>query len=176
MSNEQAMPARVLAVMAHPDDIEFMAGGLVSRWARGGAELHYCLLTDGNSGSRDPSHTPAALAQLRRAEQQAAGALFGVAGYSFLGHPDGRLVASIDLRLAVARVIRTVRPDAIVTCDPRFFYGPSYINHPHHRSAAEATLAAIMPLAHKRLPALYLLPQGPPPHDGHGTPAGRDKW
>lgn len=151
--------------MAHPDDIEFMAGGLISRWAREGVDLHYCLLTDGNSGSRDPSHTPAALAQLRRAEQQAAGALFGVAGYSFLGHPDGRLVASIDLRLAIARVIRTVRPDAIVTCDPRFFYGPSYINHPDHRAAAEATLAAIMPIANTRLAALELLDEGLEPHD-----------
>ena len=51
-------PQRVLAVMAHPDDIEFMAGGTVARWARAGVELHYCLLTDGNSGSRDPNATP----------------------------------------------------------------------------------------------------------------------
>ncbi|KPV52017.1 hypothetical protein SE17_17975, partial [Kouleothrix aurantiaca] len=127
-------PRRVLAVMAHPDDIEFMAGGLISRWARLGAELHYCLLTDGNSGSRDPSLTPAVLAELRRAEQQAAGALFNVASYCFLGRIDGRL--------AIAREIRRVRPDTVVTCDPRFFYGPTYINHPDHRAAAEATLAA----------------------------------
>ncbi|MBK9940022.1 MAG: PIG-L family deacetylase [Kouleothrix sp.] len=158
-------PQRVLAVMAHPDDIEFMAGGLVARWARAGAELHYCLLTDGNSGSRDPNLTPAALAELRRAEQRAAGAIFGVAGYTFLGHPDGRLVADIGLRLEIARTIRRVRPDTVLTCDPRFTYSPNYINHPDHRAAAEATLAAIMPIANTRLAALELLDEGLEPHD-----------
>src|SRR3954464_8333055 len=92
-------PRRGVAARGHPDDIEFMAGGTVARWARAGVELHYCLLTDGNSGSRDPNATPTALAALRRAEQRAAGALFDVASYTFLGHPDGRLVASVELRL-----------------------------------------------------------------------------
>jgi LmbE family N-acetylglucosaminyl deacetylase len=158
-------PQRVLAVMAHPDDIEFMAGGTVARWARAGTELHYCLLTDGNSGSRDPNATPAALAEIRRAEQRAAGAIFNVASYTFLGHPDGRLVADIDLRLAIARVIRQVRPDTVLTCDPRFVYSPWYLNHPDHRAAAEATLAAIMPISNTRLAALELLEEGLEPHD-----------
>ena len=82
-------PQRVLAVMAHPDDIEFMAGGTVARWARAGAELHYCLLTDGNSGdavtlsalrgsvvamaflyTRCPDVCPLTAAQFRAAQQQ----------------------------------------------------------------------------------------------------------
>jgi LmbE family N-acetylglucosaminyl deacetylase len=151
--------------MAHPDDIEFMAGGTIAQWARAGAELHYCLLTDGNSGSRDPNANPVALAQIRRAEQRAAGALFDVASYTFLGHQDGRLVASVELRLEIARVIRRVRPDTVLTCDPRYFYSPSYINHPDHRAAADATLAAIMPLANTRLAALELLEEGLEPHD-----------
>lgn len=165
MTSTPVTPRRALAVMAHPDDIEFMAGGLVSQWARAGVELHYCLLTDGNSGSRDPSLTPAALAELRRAEQRAAGAIFNVASYSFLGQPDGRLVASIELRLAIAREIRRVQPDTVLTCDPCFFYSPMYINHPDHRAAAEATLAAIMPIANTRLAALELLEEGLEPHD-----------
>jgi LmbE family N-acetylglucosaminyl deacetylase len=151
--------------MAHPDDIEFMAGGTVARWARAGVELHYCLLTDGNSGSRDPNTTPAALAEIRRAEQRAAGALFDVASYTFLGYIDGRLVPSLDLRLQIARVIRQVQPDTVLTCDPRFMYSPWYINHPDHRAAAEATLAAIMPIANTRLAALELLEEGLEPHD-----------
>ncbi len=56
-------PRTALAVMAHPDDIEFMYGGLIARWARAGTRLHYCLLTDGTSGSRDPDMAPAALAE-----------------------------------------------------------------------------------------------------------------
>jgi LmbE family N-acetylglucosaminyl deacetylase len=151
--------------MAHPDDIEFMCGGLCARWAREGVELHYCLLTDGNSGSRDPAMSAERLALLRREEQRAAGALLGVAGYTFLGHTDGRLVPDIALRVAIARVIRQVRPDAVVTSDPLFFYSPSYTNHPDHRAAGEATLAAVMPLANVRLAAPELLAQGLEPHD-----------
>jgi LmbE family N-acetylglucosaminyl deacetylase len=151
--------------MAHPDDIEFMAGGLASRWARAGAELHYCLLTDGESGARDERMSHAALVALRRAEQQAAGELLGVAGYTFLGQPDGRLVPSIDLRLAIARVIRQVKPDAVVTSDPRFYYRAGYVNHPDHRAAGEATLAAVMPLANTRLAAPELLDENLAPHD-----------
>ena len=165
MTAPQPTPRRALAVMAHPDDIEFMAGGLVAQWARAGVELHYCLLTDGNSGSRDPKATPAALAEQRQAEQRAAGAIFGVKSYSFLGQTDGRLVASVDLRLAIAREIRRVQPDTVLTCDPRFMYSPTYINHPDHRAAAEATLAAIMPIANTRLAALELLKEGLEPHD-----------
>jgi LmbE family N-acetylglucosaminyl deacetylase len=88
-----------------------------------------------------------------------------VAGYTFLGHPDGWLVASVELRLEIARAIRRVRPDTVLTCDPRFFYSPRYINHPDHRAAAEATLAAIMPIANTRLAALELLEEELEPHD-----------
>lgn len=158
-------PRRVLAVMAHPDDIEFMAGGVLARWARGGAELHFLLLTDGASGSRDPAMTNEALVALRREEQRAAAATIGAAGVSFLGYPDGRLVATIELRLQIARVIRQVRPDAVITSDPRFYYSDDYINHADHRAAGEATLAAVMPLANTRLAAPELLAEGLEPHD-----------
>lgn len=157
-------PGRALAVVAHPDDIEFMAGGLMSRWARAGTELFYLLLTDGNGGSRDPAATPEGLAALRRDEQRAAAAVIG-AQCTFLGHPDGRLVADVALRLQIARVIRQVRPDALVAGDPLFFYGPTYVNHPDHRAAAEAALAAVMPIANTRLAAMELLDEGLEPHD-----------
>jgi len=130
-----------------------------------GAELHYCLLTDGNSGSRDPDLTPAMLATMRREEQRAAGDLLGVQSYTFLGQPDGRLINTIELRLQIARVIRQIRPDTILTSDPQFFYSPTYLNHPDHRAAGETTMAAIMPLANTRLAAPELLAEGLEPHD-----------
>jgi LmbE family N-acetylglucosaminyl deacetylase len=166
MTSLPTAPRRALAVMAHPDDVEFIAGGLVSRWARAGTELHYLLLTDGNGGSRDPDVTPEALAAQRRDEQRAAAALFG-AQCIFLGHQDGRLVADVALRLQIARVIRQVRPDALLASDPLFFYTPRYINHPDHRAAAEAALAAVMPIANTRLAAPELLEEGLEPHDIH---------
>ncbi len=164
MSTDQ-IPSRVLAVMAHPDDIEFMAGAVLAKWARAGAELHYLLLTDGESGSRDPAMTREALVAIRRDEQRAAAAVLGAASVGFLGLPDGRLVASLDVRLAIARAIRQVRPDAVVTSDPRFYYSDDYINHADHRAAGEATLAAVMPLANTRLAAPELLAEGLEPHD-----------
>jgi LmbE family N-acetylglucosaminyl deacetylase len=163
--NSEQTPRRVLAVMAHPDDIEFMAGAVLARWARAGAELHFLLLTDGDSGSRDPAMTREALVAQRREEQRAAAATIGAAEVSFLGYPDGRLVPSIELRLAIARAIRRVRPEAVITSDPRFYYSDDYINHPDHRAAGEATLAAVMPLANTRLAAPELLAEGLEPHD-----------
>jgi LmbE family N-acetylglucosaminyl deacetylase len=158
-------PARALAVMAHPDDIEFMAGAAVARWAAAGTELHYLLLTDGDSGSRDPEMSRERLIWLRRAEQRRAAELMGARSVGFLGLRDGRLVASVELRLAIARAIRSVRPDAVITSDPRFYYSDEYINHPDHRAAGEATLAAVMPLANTRLAAPELLEEGLEPHD-----------
>src|SRR5689334_12784023 len=109
------LPARVLAVMAHPDDVEFMAGGTMARWARAGVELHYCLITDGNAGSRDPSLTPERLAELRRIEQRRAADMLGVKSCTFLGYHDGRLIDTLEVRLQIARVIRQVRPDTVMT-------------------------------------------------------------
>lgn len=165
MHQSSISPEVALVSMAHPDDVEFMAGGLIAQWARAGTEIHYLLLTDGESGSRDPAMTPAALAAIRQVEQRAAAAVYGVRSVTFLSHPDGRLNPSIDLRLQIARVIRQVRPDAIVTCDPRMYYTSGYINHPDHRAAGEATLAAVMPLANTRLAAPELLADGLEPHD-----------
>jgi LmbE family N-acetylglucosaminyl deacetylase len=163
--NNQPLPERALAVMAHPDDVEFMAGGTMARWARAGVELHYCLITDGNAGSRDPSLTPERLAELRRIEQRRAADMLGVASCTFLGYHDGRLIDTLELRLQIARVIRQVRPDTVVTSDPLFYYSPWYINHPDHRAAGLATMAAVMPLANTRLAAPELLEAGLEPHD-----------
>ena len=158
-------PRCVLYVAAHPDDAEFMAGGTLARWAANGADIYYLLVTDGIGGSRDPDQTPESLASIRRAEQRNAAKVLGVAGVTFLGYPDGWVEPSLELRLAIAREIRRVRPDVVVTQDPLFRYSPSYINHPDHRAVADATLAAIMPTANTRLAAIDLLKEGLAPHD-----------
>jgi LmbE family N-acetylglucosaminyl deacetylase len=160
-------PSRVLAVVAHPDDIEFMAGGTIARWAAAGAEITYCILTDGAAGSRDPSMTNARLAALRQQEQRAAAAACGVHNVIFLGYPDGRLEPTLAVRFAIARVIRQVRPEVVITNDPTLRWSSNfgYINHPDHIAAGEATLAAIMPTANTRLAAPELLAEGLEPHD-----------
>jgi LmbE family N-acetylglucosaminyl deacetylase len=158
-------PQRVLIVAPHPDDGEFMAGGALAHWSANGASIHYLLVTDGTGGSRDPDQTPEQLAQIRREEQRNAASVLGSNDVTFLGYPDGRVEPTFELRLAIARVIRRVRPDVVVTQDPIFRYSTTYINHPDHRAVADATLAAIMPTANTRLSALELLEEGLEPHD-----------
>ncbi len=158
-------PQRVLIVAPHPDDAEFMAGGTMARWARTGAYIHFLLITDGTGGSREPEQTPAQLAAIRREEQLNAARVLGAQDVTFLGYPDGRVEPTLELRFAIARVIRQVRPDVVICGDPLFRYSPTYINHPDHRAVADATLAAIMPTANTRLSALELLEEGLEPHD-----------
>ncbi len=160
-------PKSVLIVAPHPDDAEFTAGGTLAHWHSLGASIHYCLVTDGISGSRDPKQTPEQLAKIRHDEQRAAAAVLGCTDITFLGYPDGRVEPSLALRWDIARVIRKVRPDVVITQDPLFRYGPTYINHPDHRAVADATLAAIMPTANTLLAALDLLEEGLEPHDVH---------
>lgn len=159
------VPKRVLAIGAHPDDLEFMAGGTIAAWAAAGAHIAYCLVTDGTAGSRDPAMTHERLAALRQAEQRAAAAVLGVQEVYFLGYRDGRLEPTLDVRLAIARIIRQVRPDAVITTDPSARWSKNYINHPDHVAAAEAALAAIMPTANTLLAAPELLAEGHEPHD-----------
>jgi LmbE family N-acetylglucosaminyl deacetylase len=137
-----------LVVLAHPDDPEFYCGGTVARWVTEGREVTYCLLTRGDKGDDDVGTDPEVLAQKRMTEQRAAAEVLGVKETIFLDHPDGYLTPDLALRRDVVRVIRQVRPEIIVTCDPtNFFPSDRYINHSDHRAAGQATLDAVFPAA-----------------------------
>jgi LmbE family N-acetylglucosaminyl deacetylase len=141
-------PLRVLVVLAHPDDPEFYCGGTIARWVAEGREVTYCLLTRGDKGDDNIDTDPEALAQKRMDEQRAAAKILGVDEVIFLDHPDGYLTPDLTLRRDVVRIIRQVRPDIIVTCDPtNFFPSDRYINHSDHRAAGQATLDAVFPAA-----------------------------
>ena len=78
-------------IYAHPDDVDFAAAGTAAKWARGGSEVIYVILTDGNAGSHEPAMTRERLGQIRRAEQEAAAAVVGAKECIFLGYQDGLL-------------------------------------------------------------------------------------
>ncbi len=142
---------KVMVVLAHPDDPEFMCGGTVARWAAEGKEIIYVLATRGDKGSDDPTMTPERLAQIREQEQRAAAAVLGVREVIFMGYPDGELVPDLRLRRDITRLIRQVRPDIVITADPTTrYFGSNYINHPDHRAIGEATLDAVYPAARDR--------------------------
>jgi LmbE family N-acetylglucosaminyl deacetylase len=141
-------PKKILVVLAHPDDPEFFCGATLARWARAGHEIHYFLLTCGDKGFKDPSATTAQICGIRHAEQNAAAAIIGVKSVRFLDLEDGYLVPSISLRKEIVRVIRQIKPDILVTCDPtHLFAGDYYINHPDHRYAGQVVLDAVFPAA-----------------------------
>lgn len=164
---QQSARKRVLIVMAHPDDGEFLCGGTVAKWASEGRDIYYCLITDGQVGDAgDTEITSEELAQVRQREAQAAADGLGVQNkVIFLHYWDSRLEPTLQLRMDIARVIRQVRPDVIICQDPTTRYsGQGYINHPDHRAAGEATLCAIMPLADTRLATPELAAEGLAPH------------
>jgi LmbE family N-acetylglucosaminyl deacetylase len=154
-------PASALIVAAHPDDIEFGCAGTVARWVQEGARVTYALLTNGAAGSSDPEMTRERLAELREAEQRASAKVVGVDQVEFLGYEDGLLEPSLEVRKEVVRLIRRVRPEVVVTTDPTTrYFGNRYINHPDHRAAGEATLAAVIPGSDTRLAYPELLDEG----------------
>ena len=141
-------PQKILVVLAHPDDPEFFCGATLARWARAGHEIHYLLLTCGDKGFDDATATTEHICGVRHAEQTAAAAIIGVKSVRFLDQEDGYLVPSIDLRRQIVRVIRQIKPDILVTCDPTHLYaGDYYINHPDHRYAGQVVLDAVFPAA-----------------------------
>ncbi len=140
-----AVPDVVLAVGAHPDDIEFGAGATLARWAADGCRVHHLVLTDGSKGTWDPDVDPAALVATRMDECRASAARLGgradvAARVHFLGRVDGELADGTDERREVTRVVRTVRPDVVLGHDP----WRRYRLHPDHRAAGFLTVHALV--------------------------------
>lgn len=135
---------RVLVVTAHPDDVDFGAGGTVASFTAAGLSVAYCICTSGDAGGFDD--TPRAqMAPLREAEQKAAAAELGVHDVTFLGYPDGRLTSTIELRRDISRQIRRVRPHRVLAPSPEINWRRVGASHPDHRAAGEAALAAVYP-------------------------------
>ncbi|HXL17175.1 MAG TPA: PIG-L deacetylase family protein, partial [Streptosporangiaceae bacterium] len=142
---DDAEVARILVITAHPDDVDFGMAGTVATWTDAGIEVVYCIVTNGEAGGSDPSVSRAEMVILRQAEQIAAAKCVGVSDVRFLGYPDGRLEASLDLRGDLARVIRQVRPDRVACPSPERNYARMPASHPDHRAAGSAALDAVYP-------------------------------
>jgi LmbE family N-acetylglucosaminyl deacetylase len=136
---------RILAVLAHPDDADFGAGGTIARWTDGGIEVTYCLVTDGDAGGFDRSVARTEIPEIRRTEQRNAAKAVGVEDVRFLGYPDGRLELTLDLRRDISRVIRQVRPQRVLTQSPERNWARIHASHPDHLTTGEAALRAIYP-------------------------------
>ncbi|MFC1936863.1 PIG-L deacetylase family protein [Chloroflexota bacterium] len=144
--SELYIPKRVMAIYAHPDDIEFSCAGTMARWVKAGAEICYVLVTSGDAGIDDPKIEKSEATKIRESETRDAANITGVKEVVFLGDLDGLVQPTLELRKKLVREIRRFKPEVVVTMDPTvIFANESYINHPDHRAAALAALEAVFP-------------------------------
>jgi LmbE family N-acetylglucosaminyl deacetylase len=155
---------RVLVVSAHPDDVDFGAAGTVATFTDAGVEVAYCIVTDGDAGGSDGSITRGQMAAIRRSEQRAAAAQVGVHDVTFLGYPDGQLVATLDLRRDITRVIRRFRPQRVLAQSPERLWDRIYASHPDHLAAGEAAICAVYPDSRNPFAHPELMAEGLEPH------------
>lgn len=151
---------RALVITAHPDDVDFGAAGTVATWTDAGIEVAYCVVTDGDAGGFDPDVPRAEVPTIRRAEQTAAAKAVGVTDVTFLGHPDGRLLATLELRRDLVRVIRRARPERVLCPSPERNWQRIYASHPDHLAAGDASMAAVYPDARNPFAHPELLDEG----------------
>jgi LmbE family N-acetylglucosaminyl deacetylase len=165
MAEKFYAPKSALAIMAHPDDIEFSCVGTLARWVRTGTRVRYVLCTSGDAGIAEPGMTRAKAAQIREAETLAAAELAGVKEVVFLREPDGLLQPTLELRKKLVREIRRFRPEVVVCSDPTaVLVRDNYINHPDHRAAGQAALDAVFPAAGQPQVFEELAEEGLQPH------------
>lgn len=131
---------RALAIVAHPDDMEYGASAAVARWTAQGKSVAYCLLTSGEAGI--DGVTPEQAGPLREEEQRAACAAVGVTDLEFLGFPDGVLEYGLPMRRAISAVIRRHRPEIVITGNLRDSFGPGMLNMADHIVTGQAVLDA----------------------------------
>lgn len=149
-----------MLVVAHPDDSEFSSAGTVGRLKDAGKRVVLIQVTSGDKGSPDLDADSATLAQTREAEMLEAARRLGMDEVVFLRCEDGSLMPDLDLREKIVRMIRTHKPDVIITHDP---FRP-YALHPDHRAVGLATTDAVYPTARDPLYFPDHLRDGLEPH------------
>jgi LmbE family N-acetylglucosaminyl deacetylase len=131
---------RALAVVAHPDDLEYGCAAAVAGWTDEGREVSYLLVSRGEAGI--DTLDPARCAPVREREQRASAAIVGVSAVEFLDHPDGVIEYGTALRRDIAAAIRTYRPELVITLNHHDTWRPGAWNTPDHRGVGRATLDA----------------------------------
>ena len=150
--SEQLQPideswSSALAMVAHPDDLEYGSASAIARWTSQGKKVAYCLATSGEAGI--DGIAPEQCGPLRENEERAGAALVGVDIVEFLGFPDGVLEYSLDLRRAVARAVRRHQPNVVITGNHRDSWGPGMPNQADHIAFGRAVLDGVRDAANR---------------------------
>src|SRR5438270_5087787 len=112
----QPMPEdwdRAVAVVAHPDDLEYGVASAVARWTGQGKQVSYLLVTRGEAGIAGMA--PDQVGPLRVEEERRSAAVVGVTEVEFLDHPDGMVEYGVALRRDLAAAFRRILPDVVMT-------------------------------------------------------------
>ena len=136
---------RVLAITAHPDDIDFGAAGTIATLTDCGVAVTYCVCTDGQAGGFDPDVPRERMPEMRRQEQRAAAA---------------KLAVTRDLVRELVAVIRDVRPQRVMLPNPERWWDRIGASHPDHMAAGEAAIRAVYPFARNPFAFPELLADG----------------
>ncbi len=149
-----------LALVAHPDDLEYGTAAAIARWTAQGKRVVYCLATSGEAGIDGVS--PEEAGPLREEEQRASAAVVGVDVVEFLGYPDGVLEYGLALRRDIARAVRRHRPDVVITGNYHGSWGPGALNQADHIALGRSVLDGVRDAANRWV-FRELLDEGLPP-------------
>ena len=154
---------RLLAVVAHPDDLEYGAASAVARWTSQGKEIVYLNVTRGEAGI--DSMRPEEAGPLREDEERRSAGLVGVETVEFLDHRDGVIEYGLPLRRDIARAIRRHRPEALLTGSFQLTWQGGSLNMADHRAVGLAVLDAARDAGNRWI-FPELLDEGLEPWDG----------
>ena len=129
---------RLLAIAAHPDDLEYGAASAIARWTSQGKRVAYLMVTSGEAGI--DAMPPEQTGPLRRQEEIDSAAVVGVSAVEFLDHTDGVIEYGLPLRRDIARAIRKHKPDVVLTNNFELRWSSGNFNMADHRAVGLATL------------------------------------
>ncbi len=131
-----------LAVVAHPDDLEYGAAATIARWTAQGKRIVYCLATRGEAGI--DGMAPEEAGPLREAEQRESARIVGVDAVEFLDFADGVLEYGLALRRAISAAIRRHRPEVVIIGNYQERWGPGApLNQADHIAVGRAAVDAV---------------------------------
>ena len=143
MSDLLALPedwSSALAVVAHPDDMEYGAASAVAKWTSEGKSVAYLLVTRGEAGIA--TMAPETVVDLRAVEQRRSCEIVGVESLEYLDYADGLVVEGLELRRDLAATVRRHRPEVVISINHRESWGGPSWNHADHRAVGRSLLDA----------------------------------
>ena len=154
---------KALAIVAHPDDLEYGGASAIAKWTAQGKEIVYLMVSRGEAGidGMDPSE----VGPLRAREEINAAAVVGVRAVEFLNYPDGIIEYGLPLRRDLSRAIRLFRPEVLVTLSYHLKFSSGHLNMADHRNVGLAVLDAARDAGNRWI-FPELLEEGLEPWDG----------